>query len=555
MFGDFIGVEDRLRQALRAGQLSGPQEARGEALLSRLISPVRVAVLGQRRSGKTSVFNVLAGSPVLPLGMRLPTAQLMWGLPPETTLTYPDRSTRTYGVPTEAEFADGTPIFISMLRDLPALRRLALLEVVMDGDVEKQSRAMAWAAARCDLIVWCTRTMDEMELHLMSMLPGALRKHAIVALTYPDALGGPDAVEERLDEIRGLVGEETQIVRPVDARTAMLGLSHSGPSVAEALRASGADALVGAVLEKVDAGSARVREAAENLLEDAALTAARAATAALDAVSRPVDGASAAQAASASPDPAPAQGPAPVQAVAREAAQPYKHPSASDRPRHAPVGHHRAIDAPPKLETPVLQNRPAFASSGAVAPAAEAPATDTLAATEAAATASQAAEPNVPDAPAAAPLASPQPASPQDDAPEDANPQDIGSESAAMATSPFHPANPIQLTAEGRETVASAIRYLSERGAAWAEIARKEPDAAGARIMTEVLADAEWLSSYLNDPFGPDDAVVSPAREMASDAYDLVQLMEVEGGSEATGDAVCLLLQARRCLEGLVSGY
>ena len=78
MLAEFIGVEDRLRHALQAGHLTGKQEARGEALLSRLVSPVRVAVLGQRRSGKTSVFNVLAGSVVLPSDLRLPTAQLMW---------------------------------------------------------------------------------------------------------------------------------------------------------------------------------------------------------------------------------------------------------------------------------------------------------------------------------------------------------------------------------------------------------------------------------------------------------------------------------------------
>ncbi|MEM9901456.1 MAG: hypothetical protein AAF865_08920 [Pseudomonadota bacterium] len=516
MLSDFSAVEDRLRQALQADRLDPEQATRAEALLSRLVSPVRVAVMGPRGTGKTSVFNLLAGAYILPEGVPLPTAQIAWGLPPVTTCTYPDRSTRTLGAATAAELTQGNPIFISMQRDLPMLRKIALLEVVLDGDGATQARALSWAASRCDLIVWCTSAMSETEQRLLASLPPGLRKHALVALTRADRLGGPNAIAARLEDVTARAVGTSRIVRPIDARSASNALKQGGASVGEVLRVSGAEALTAAVIEKVDAGYARVRSAAESLLDAAVLNAARAV-----AAGAPI-GRQTAQPAS---EAVPQAGQTPVEPASidpvTQAAAPTPRPaavhaSASEAPRHGITAHRAQTGAP----APTM--RPAYAAAEerkiSFRPAPSTRAAEPETSTE---------EIRRAPVPEPSPLAA-----------------------AAPAAQPREAAPTAQtLSAEGLETVSGAIHYLTGRGRTWARIARTNPRAASEQIMSDVLGDAEWLVSYLSDPFGEDEPLIAPAREMAHDILDLVQLMEMERTDTATGDAVCLLLQAQRRLQ------
>ncbi|MEO0830359.1 MAG: hypothetical protein AAFY03_07835, partial [Pseudomonadota bacterium] len=173
-------VEERLRAALNGGHLGLKATERAERLLSRLTSPVRLAVMGPRGAGKSSLLNVLAGSDVVPVDIKLPTLQLTWNEEAETRCTYADGSKKTFISPKARDLARDAPIFIEMERPLDVLQQVAMLEVVMSGNINDQARAVTWATQRCDIIVWCTQEFNEEEQSLWSRVPEAMRQHAFL---------------------------------------------------------------------------------------------------------------------------------------------------------------------------------------------------------------------------------------------------------------------------------------------------------------------------------------------------------------------------------------
>ncbi len=586
MYAEAVSVEDRLRTALSTGKLDAGQAARAEALLSRLVSPVRVAVLGRRRSGKSSVLNLLAGEAVVPLGASLPTALVSWGETPATTCTYADQTRKTFADASDAELARGQPVFIAIQRNLPTLRRVALLELVMDGAPSDQARALAWASARCDIAIWCTRDFDPVEQSLWAAMPAPLKKHAIMVLTHPDALEEPEERKAHLAHMQDEATGNFYATLPVDARAALSALAADATAEADAFAQSGAQAFLDAVSGKVDAGYNRVRDVAQSLLDEVVLNVARAfRPESIDVPPKGVSGAPSPEATSgdqAAQTPARDKTgfgpPAYVPPIAMTPPRATIHKSASAGPLHAPRAPHIvARDAPP-------DPAPAGAASGPVAAEAAAPAVPEASAPE-------------PTAPAVPEATTPQPAAPETAAPAtasgkitaihdrasaaegspaegplalstatetlpaepatDATPPDVP-EGALGAASPMsvpvaEQSAPVRLSDAGRETVQEAIVYLAKRGESWGKVARRNYEAASRQIMEEVLGDAEWLLSYLNDPFEDDEALIAPCRDMVADIVDLVQLMEIERTDMATIDAVCLLVQARRRLEALAA--
>lgn len=259
-------VADRLRDVLEADYLNDDLTDRAEALLSRLASPIRLAVMGPRRTGKSTLFNVMAGAPVLPAGEPLPTAQLMHGDGAETICTYGNGDRRTFGAATAEELSNPYPIFIEMTRNLPALKRVALVEVVMDGSFEEKEKAMAWAMKRCDLVLWCTSEFGPDERTLWADAPDAMKQHSFLVLTKADQLGGKSEIVDRLSELKNLSDGQFSAIRPVSSNAALKALQGSVDK--DALQKSGAQSLISGVLSEMEKGRAAIRDAALKLIAD-----------------------------------------------------------------------------------------------------------------------------------------------------------------------------------------------------------------------------------------------------------------------------------------------
>ena len=84
------GIEDRLRAFASARDVPPALRDKAQRYLSRLVSPVRVALLGRPTPGKASLLSEALGEPILPVLRNPPTVELRYGEVPSTQITRPD---------------------------------------------------------------------------------------------------------------------------------------------------------------------------------------------------------------------------------------------------------------------------------------------------------------------------------------------------------------------------------------------------------------------------------------------------------------------------------
>lgn len=483
----------RLRDAIEDGVLQGTDADRAEQFISRLKSPVRVAIMGPRRSGKSSVLNLLAGAHVAQAGLTLPTLQLTYG-PTKTTCVSPKGERRTVLGTNPEDFAKGRPIFIEMQRDLSALQTVALLEVVADGTLEQRAKAVSWASKRCDIAIWCTSTFDAEEQAVWSRMPDALRKHAYLVLTRADELGDATSVRNRLQSLNEVAANNFATLRPIAAPMGLRAILDNGNIEPSDFAKSGAQALVEDILGKVNAGRQKVRDAAQALLDEK-VSAAPVLSPVVDSPSEGI-------------------------AVAGDETQPDR--AVPDEKAEIEVANDATIA---RLRTLLDEpDSPEPAQKTTTAPTNTSPEV---------ATAQK--EPKRADVV---------------DADVDAFVFDNGKSEEPQAETPEQAA---PLSELARQTLENVVQYLTDRGAELSGDLAEQGHEGIQGVMSGLLEDALWLTDYLSDPSLSDVSVLDDTRSAANDIADLIQLMEMENNAAATVEAGLLLLQAKRDMQSLLA--
>lgn len=197
------GIEDRLRAF--AGSRDVPPALRDKAqrYLSRLVSPVRVTLLGRPTPGKASLLAEALGEPVLPALDNPPTVELRYGEVPSAQITRPDGSvTEPRGALDAAAFQDA--ILAVVERPSALLRRISFLDVQADEAVADQRAAIAWAAPRTDIALWCAATFDAADQELWDGVPDQIKDHAYLVLTDVDAAHTKQLKGEYAGEFHGV---------------------------------------------------------------------------------------------------------------------------------------------------------------------------------------------------------------------------------------------------------------------------------------------------------------------------------------------------------------
>jgi hypothetical protein len=160
--------------------------------------PVRVAVVGEFNSGKTSLVNALLGAPILPTSFTRHTAY-------PTVVRYAAKRSlaaeiaRRRRVPITWDQLDGLPLrHIWRLHLGVPLDRLRTLRVVdtpglalCDEMREARTRQICRYA---DTIVWCTPAMQAWkasEQQAWLALPKSVRRRGVLAVTFMDVLRSP----------------------------------------------------------------------------------------------------------------------------------------------------------------------------------------------------------------------------------------------------------------------------------------------------------------------------------------------------------------------------
>ena len=204
------GIEDRLRAFAGARDIPPALRDKAQRYLSRMVSPVRVTLLGRPTPGKASLLSEALGEQVLPALDHPPTVELRYGDVPAAQITRPDGSvTEPRGALDPAAFEDA--ILAVIERPSALLRRISFLDVQADDAVADQRAAIAWAAPRTDIALWCSARFDEADQTLWAGVPDQIKDHAYLVLT--DCSAGKAA------KLRGDLGDEFHDVYALDFKT------------------------------------------------------------------------------------------------------------------------------------------------------------------------------------------------------------------------------------------------------------------------------------------------------------------------------------------------
>lgn len=247
-------VQDRLSQAVASGLLPGDVVQRAEHILARLQQPVRLAVLGRPKSGKSAVVNLLVGREVLPDDIRMPTTQIVYADKAGATCTLSDGSKQELDTANAYDIAELKPVFVELRLPLPALKKISVLEVVTPNDPNAIHKASQWASKRCELAIWCTETFDTNEQAIWGQMPDVLKDHAFLMLTKADVLTANGTLDQILEATRALVGHEFNDILPIATLDAISARHLDGSVDKDRMRRSGGSALISAVLKQVDQG-------------------------------------------------------------------------------------------------------------------------------------------------------------------------------------------------------------------------------------------------------------------------------------------------------------
>ncbi len=252
----------QLEHALGSEQLPPQIQQTGLRLLTRLKSPVRIALLGLPASGKSLLLNALAGQRIVPDGISLPSLEVEMGPKAKAIVMSGGKVIDTieglslnHPVPSGADF---------IRFEVPnrILKDLCFFEVSLAGSPEEQRKAVNWAQERADIALWCTEAFNPRESELWSSVRDELKDNSFMVLTKADELSVQKDLSVRISLLEDIVAEEFYCLYAIGSSRAMSAVQPDGTKDEELWMASGARSLWSTIMQRVNSGRIADRDRA-----------------------------------------------------------------------------------------------------------------------------------------------------------------------------------------------------------------------------------------------------------------------------------------------------
>jgi energy-coupling factor transporter ATP-binding protein EcfA2 len=241
-------------EKMSAGAILAPAIRALQRIELRLERPLRIAVIGEFNSGKSTLTNLLVRIESLPTAVISNTCipTLLYNAPePRVFAVYHDRRREQLRASSRTSSQDIFRLEVGLpserLRAIQILDLPGLADARFDGSIEE----LACHAA--DVALWCTlstQAWKESERAAWEEIPARLRGRGLLVATHCDLLRDPADLDKLLRRLRAEAGSSFRDILPMSTVEALTVAreDHAGASGA-VWKASGADALETALNE------------------------------------------------------------------------------------------------------------------------------------------------------------------------------------------------------------------------------------------------------------------------------------------------------------------
>jgi len=260
-------ITAQLRSALDGDAF--PLECRdvGQQLLAHLKKPTQITAIGLRKSGKTSLINMLLGEQAMPDVDGIPIVELVYGETQRVVYESYDGGIQESDDTIEEMRAPQDTIRVCLELPNRKLLERSFVEIGLPDAGAEQLKILNWATHRADIVIWCSQTFEDRELALWAAVPDPLKDHSFLALTMADRLHMKGKLADRIAHLEPLVAEEFLCLYPVATQQAIAARA-SGPDInAELWQSSGGRALSDGIQGQIDSGRMADMDQAHMLLD------------------------------------------------------------------------------------------------------------------------------------------------------------------------------------------------------------------------------------------------------------------------------------------------
>ena len=185
----------------------------------------RIAVLGEFNSGKTTLVNAMLGADVFPAGIVTRTdlpAVAQYASRPSLSMKMADGTRVPLAIENLGQPPPAGARELNYRLPLESLKRVSIVDTpAADMEGAAIDPRIVQACRGADLLVWCTPAMQAWkysEQLLWLMLPTALRKRGVLAVTFADQVTSESDLDRLLIRLHADAGPYfTDIVIPANA--------------------------------------------------------------------------------------------------------------------------------------------------------------------------------------------------------------------------------------------------------------------------------------------------------------------------------------------------